>query len=113
MSTDHEFCEEDVHASRGGSRWYVAADAWQNLPPELRDLLATPVVVTALPEDETDEEDDGPDYPPPTEPCAVRRGYGECVPRFLAPSAPTTSIAPTALATRIVARRSRRTRRRT
>jgi hypothetical protein len=38
---------EDVLASRGASRWSVATASWPGLPPEVVELLAAPVVVTA------------------------------------------------------------------
>ncbi|MEN3309724.1 MAG: hypothetical protein V7603_5926 [Micromonosporaceae bacterium] len=86
-----EMAAEDVAASRGGSRWAVAATDWQNLPPEVVELLAAPVVVTAqeLPAPASGsgpEGDEGSDHPAPDEPCAVMRGYGECMPSFIAPA---------------------------
>ena len=65
----------DVAASRSGSSWSVAELGWKRLLPDLPDdvieLLATPVVVSArsLPGDP--EADDEPErYPAPDEPCA-------------------------------------------
>lgn len=77
----------EASASSSGSRWQVAPADWPDLPPEVLDLLATPVAATTLGIPGADS-DEGPDYPPPTESCAVRRGYGECLPSFLAPVAP-------------------------
>jgi hypothetical protein len=112
MSVDHEINDEhppaaeDVAASSSGSRWAVAADDWHDLPPELVELLAAPVVVRA--EELTGTEDGaGPDHPSPTEPCAMRGGYGEVMPSFLAP----VPFGSTALAVAIMPR-TRRARRR-
>jgi hypothetical protein len=79
---------DDIAASRSGSRWAVAPTDWQDLPPEVVELLAEPVVVRT--EELTGE-------PPPT-----RRGYGECLPAFLAPASVAVATMP----------RSRRARRR-
>jgi hypothetical protein len=52
MSVDHEIPDEhrpptpeDVEASRSAARWAVAATDWSDLPPEVVELLAAPVVV--------------------------------------------------------------------
>jgi hypothetical protein len=135
MSVEHDFSDEqppagtggaadhtaeDVAASRSDSRWSVAAADWQDLPPEVGELLAATVVVRAegVPDEERDE---GPDHPPPGEPRAVRQRYGECLPRFVAPvplprvAPDPVGLAPAAPATSLPAGgppRSRRTRRR-
>ncbi|HKS98153.1 MAG TPA: hypothetical protein VJT31_01370 [Rugosimonospora sp.] len=74
--------EEEVLASRSAARWSVSAGGWPDLPPEVVELLATPVVVTAH---EAPEDEDR--YPPPGEPCAVHAAYGDRTPTFLAPVA--------------------------
>jgi hypothetical protein len=68
-------------------RWSVAEVAWKDLLPDLPDevieLLATPVVASVDPPADQDDEDR---YPGPNEPCAVAtRPYGDRVARFLAP----------------------------
>ena|SRR2546430_953016 len=85
MSFERDTDPAAVAASRSGARWSVAAGDWQDLPPEVVELLAAPVEVhvDGVPEDEDGE----PGYPAPDEPCAsVRQGYGECMPAFLAPA---------------------------
>ena len=71
----------DVAASQGGARWSVADDGWKKVLPDLPDdviaLLADPVVVSA--------QALTPPAPAPREPA---RGYGDCVPQFLAPAPP-------------------------
>jgi hypothetical protein len=52
MGVDHEFevqpapAAEDIEASRSGSRWAVATTGWTDLPPEVVELLAAPIVVS-------------------------------------------------------------------
>jgi hypothetical protein len=69
------------------SRWSVAEMGWKDLLPDLPDevieLLATPVVASVDAPTDPDDEDR---YPGPNEPCAVAaRPYGDRVARFLAP----------------------------
>lgn len=63
---------EDIAASRGEARFTVAAAGWRDLPAELVDLVAPPVLVRASAVDE-DEEEDEPLGPPLDEPCAQAR----------------------------------------
>jgi hypothetical protein len=68
-------------------------DDWPELPPEVVELLVAPVVAPALVAPGTpDEPGPVPQSPPVSlagqqQPVPVRRGYGECMPRFLAPAA--------------------------
>jgi hypothetical protein len=82
----------EVAASRSGSSWSVAELGWKKLLPDLPDdvieLLATPVVVCARslggdpePADPTEEPER---YPAPDEPCART----DVRPHFLAPAPP-------------------------
>ena len=72
----------DVAASQGAARWSVADGGWKKLLPELPDeviaMLADPVVVSAH----------ALSAPVPAPREAARAGYGDCVPRFLAPAPP-------------------------
>jgi len=65
-------------------RWSVAEVGWKDLLPDLPDevveLLAAPVVASVNDPDEPDEDR----YPSPNEPCAMQP-YGARVARFLAP----------------------------
>lgn len=103
MSDDDEGDAWGVAASRSRARWSVAAADWQDLPPEVVELLAAPVEVTVVgvPEEE-------PDHPSPDEPSAVRQGYGECMPSFVAPVALPPLPRHRALAGAGTARRARR-----
>ncbi len=82
----------EVAASRSGASWSVAELGWKRLLPDLPDdvieLLATPVVVSARALREAsgpDEPVEEPErYPAPGEPCAGT----DCTPRFLAPAPP-------------------------
>jgi hypothetical protein len=71
--------DADVVASRGTSRWSVAEGGWKKLLPDLPDdvieLLADPVVVSAQA------------WTAPPPPKAVH-AIGETTPRFLAPAPP-------------------------
>jgi hypothetical protein len=69
------------------SRWSVAEAGWKDLLPDLPDevieLLATPVLASV---DGPSEPEDEERYPSPSEPCAVApHPYGDRVARFLAP----------------------------
>lgn len=98
--------------------WTVEERAWKQelpfLPDEVIALLASPVVVTALPVDPPVEpgEEDPPvepdeEYPSPLEPCAA-------VPTFLAPpAAPQTALSgPVLVPAAPLRRATRRTTRR-
>jgi hypothetical protein len=77
-SEEHPVFDSDVEDSRSKACWSVEERAWKqelpHLPDEVIALLATPVVVSASQYHET--------------PPAPAPGYGERMPRFLAPAPP-------------------------
>ncbi len=77
---DLPISDSDIEDSRSTACWSVEERAWKqelpHLPDEVIALLAAPVVVSASRYREA----------PPAEPAAT--GYGERMPRFLAPAPP-------------------------
>jgi hypothetical protein len=88
----------EVAENRSTSCWSVQERAWKQVLPDLPDdviaLLATPVVVTAEAYN-APAVDEGPDGEPAplasSAVFAVASGYGERMPRFLAPAPPRRS----------------------